>query len=152
MARRARIQLRLYGARAAGGDLTAGLSVHKVSPKNYSVKYTIAFEKGSPGRFLVAQAPSPCIRTGASRGSPFIPYPPGAKKPMLRGQAEPRPPAKTPPETYNFPCLLYFAWVLRITLISFFPASLILLNCSIWTFAPGISFRCSEILSRTRPL
>ncbi len=35
---------------------------------------------------------------------PLFPYPPGAMKPVLRGQAEPRPPAKAP-GTYHFPCL-----------------------------------------------
>lgn len=51
-----------------------------------------------------------------------------------------------------FPCRLYFARALRITLISFFWASLISLNCSILTVAPGILPRCSEIISLTLPL
>lgn len=49
------------------------------------------------------------------------------------------------------PCLLYFGCARLMTLDSFARASAILPNCSILTLAPGMSFRCSAIRSRTRP-
>jgi len=54
-------------------------------------------------------------------------------------------------EIFYLPCLLYFGLTREIIFFSLFAASLILENCSIWTFEPGTSFKCSRSLSWARP-